>query len=129
ARAVTDDADLHAGWDVLEKAVLLVGAWNDWDFLQRTAFRAGGPRFNVREHGCSRDGILGLVAAGAGIAVVSESTTLIPFPGVGFTAIDDPNAHCEVRAAWLNENDNPALRQFLSLMRSLYPGGAPKPAS
>jgi DNA-binding transcriptional LysR family regulator len=123
ACGMADDGGRGAGWDVLEKAVLLVGAWNDWDFLQRIAFRAGGPKFNVQTHGCSRDGILGLVAAGRGIAVVPESTTLIPFPAVRFLPIADENAHCEVRAAWLNENDNPALRQLLSLLRTRYPAG------
>jgi len=36
-------------------------------------------------------------------------------------AIADPAAECVVNAAWLKENDNPALKQFVELLRRSYP--------
>jgi DNA-binding transcriptional LysR family regulator len=119
---------VETGWALLENHPLLVSAWEDWTLYQRMADQAGGPRLDPHFHDCSREGVLGLVAAGRGVAIVPQSTSLIPFPGVKFLAIADPAAEGTVNAAWLMENDNPALRQFCDLLRRRYPdhrrGGA-----
>ena len=108
-------------WALLEDHPLLVSAWEDWTVYQRMAERSGGPHFDPHFHDCSREGVLGLVAAGRGVAIAPESTSLIPFPGIKFLAIADPAADCVVNAAWLKENDNPALKQFVALLRRRYP--------
>jgi DNA-binding transcriptional LysR family regulator len=108
-------------WSLLEAHPLLVSAWEDWTLYQRMAERSGGPRFDPHVHNCSREGVLGLVAAGRGVAIAPESTSLILFPGIRFLAIADPAAECVVNAAWLKENDNPALKQFVQLLRRRYP--------
>jgi DNA-binding transcriptional LysR family regulator len=108
-------------WALLGAHPLLVSAWEDWTLYQRMADRSGGPRFDPHFHDCSREGVLGLVAAGRGIAIAPHSTSLILFPGVRFLPIADPAAECEVCGAWLKENDNPALKQFVELLRKRYP--------
>jgi len=108
-------------WALLEDHPLLVSAGEDWTLYQRMAERGGGPRFDPHLHDCSREGVLGLVAAGRGIAIAPESTSLTPFPGIKFLAIADPAAECVVNAAWLKENNNPALKQFVALLRQRFP--------
>jgi DNA-binding transcriptional LysR family regulator len=112
---------VETGWSLLKDHPLLVSAWEDWTLYQRIADRSGGPRLEPHVHNCSREGVLGLAAAGQGIAIVPESTTLIPFPGVRFVRIDGEEAECTVCAAWLRENLNPALKSFVGLLRRLYP--------
>jgi DNA-binding transcriptional LysR family regulator len=109
------------GWDLLASRSLLLTAAEDPNSVQRLAFEDGGPKFQTQPHNCSREGILGLVALGAGVAVTCESATLIPVPGVRFKPIQAEHAQCTVCAAWLDENDNPALRRFISLIRRRYP--------
>ncbi len=109
------------GWDLLASRPLLIATSEDSNMLQRLAYRDGGPRFQIELQDCSREGVLGLVAAGVGAAIVCESATLIPIPGVRFEPIDAPHGVCAVCAAWLPENDNPALRRFISLIKTRYP--------
>jgi len=108
-------------WGLLADHPLLVSAWEDWTVYQRMAERRAGTRLDPRFHDCSREGVLGLVAAGRGVAIAPESTSLISFPGIKFLPIADPAAECVVNAAWLKENDNPALKQFIALLRRRYP--------
>lgn len=120
--AISERAGLMSpmGWSILGERPLLVRTVDDWMVLQRMALRAGGPQFDVRVQECSGDGLLGLVAAGAGVAIVPESATSIPFPGVTFVPIDDNQAACTVFASWSVENANDAVRQFLALIKRTY---------
>ena len=121
--AVSVDAPLPriVDWSLLVDRPLLVSASEDGNMLQRLVYNAGGPRLHVQAHDCSREAVLGLVASGAGMAITCESATLIPIPRVRFERIDAPHSVCTVCAAWLPENDNPALRRFISLIKTRYP--------
>jgi len=64
-----------------------------------------------------RDNLLSLVAAGCGLALVSEASTVSRIPGVNYRSIA-----CDripFSAVWLSQTDNPALRRLLSMSREV----------
>jgi DNA-binding transcriptional LysR family regulator len=75
---------------------------------------AGVQKLNV-----GRDTLMHLVAMGLGISLTSEATIAAPFPKVVFRPIAGDDELLQFSAAWLPHNDNPALRRFLSLARSI----------
>jgi hypothetical protein len=66
-----------------------------------------------------RDTLMHLVAMGLGISLTTELTAATPFPKVVFRPIARNDELLQFSAAWLPHNDNPALRRFLSLARTL----------
>ena len=74
-----------------------------------------------------------LVALGFGISFASEAGTATRYPEVVFRPLATAEDMLPYSAVWLPGNDNPALRRFLSLARSLASGrpapDAPKWAS
>lgn len=71
------------------------------------------------QHNAGRESLIGLVAAGYGITIVSESAIGAVYPGVVFRPIDEDDALLPVTMVWQRGNPNPALRRFLSLARTL----------
>jgi DNA-binding transcriptional LysR family regulator len=76
----------------------------------------------LAHHPVSRDTVLGLVAAGCGLAVVPGSVARIVFPGVVFRPIRESDANVDVIAAWLDESDNPAKVKFIAELRAFAKG-------
>lgn len=70
-----------------------------------------------RVHRCdvARDTLMGLVAAGDGITLTTETTTHVPFPGVVFRLIADESEPARFSAVWAPHNRNPALLNMLDL--------------
>ena len=65
-----------------------------------------------------------LVALGFGISIASEAATATRYPEVVFRPLATAEDMLPYSAVWLPGNDNPALRRFLSLARSLASGSA-----
>jgi DNA-binding transcriptional LysR family regulator len=74
---------------------------------------------SVQKLKVGRETLMNLVAMGLGIGLTSEATIATPFPKVVFRPIAGDDELLQFTAAWLPHNDNPALRRFLSLARSL----------
>lgn len=63
--------------------------------------------------------IINLVAAGRGIAIVSESAALLRVDGVSYVPLSDvPNDVVELHAIWNPDSRNPALRKVIELVKS-----------
>ncbi|WP_181274036.1 LysR family transcriptional regulator [Brevibacterium oceani] len=63
--------------------------------------------------------IVNLVAAGRGIAIVSESASSLRVDGVSYIPLSDvPDDVVELHAIWNPESRNPALRQVIDLIRN-----------
>ncbi len=77
-----------------------------------------GGRLSSSTQDVSQDLVMQFVALGFGISLVSDLSTTIPYPGVAFRPLTGNDHHVSYSAAWLPGNDNPALRRFLSLIRS-----------
>jgi len=77
------------------------------------------PNANVQKLNVDRETLMHLVAVGLGIGITSEATVATPFRKVVFRPIAGKDELLQFCAAWLPHNDNPALRQFLSLARTM----------
>jgi len=73
----------------------------------------------VQKLNVGRDTLMHLVGMGLGLSLTSEATIATPFPKVVFRPMAGDDHLLQFNAAWLPHNDNPALRRFLSLARSM----------
>lgn len=108
------------GWVDLRKAIMLMRAHRGGvaEFMcMAEHLKAAGFDPNIRLHRVSREGLLGLVAAGYGVTIVSKAACGVAYPGVVFLPIAEEDASIPVRMAWVASNDNPVLRRFLSHIR------------
>ena len=109
---------LDAPDEPLGQAPVLCAAGDDWSRIQRLVAERGAARAGVRVQMTSHDGVLGLVAAGVGHALVPQSVAHATRAGVTFAPLPGPAATLRLAATWRNDHDNPALRRFVSLLRT-----------
>lgn len=102
----------------LGHAPVLCAAGDDWARIRRLVTERGGARAGVRVQMTSHDGVLSLVAAGVGHAIVPQSVAHATRAAVAFAPLPGAPAALSVIAAWRNDHDNPALRRFISLLRA-----------
>jgi DNA-binding transcriptional LysR family regulator len=81
--------------------------------VRRISERGRSPR--THRFDVARDTLMGMVAAGDGIALTSEATTHVSFPGVVFRPIADETEPARFSAVWSPHNRNPALLNLLDL--------------
>jgi DNA-binding transcriptional LysR family regulator len=119
-----DTPEPRRGWMEGPAPPVLCCASDDWARITRLVVDRGGPPHGVRIQHTSRDSVLGLVAAGAGWAIVPQSVAAATRAAVRLSPLPCRPASLRLCAAWLNDNDNPTLRRFLSLLRAtaLYEG-------
>ncbi|MDW4497887.1 LysR family transcriptional regulator [Sulfitobacter sp. D35] len=87
-----------------------------YDYIVRKIGRVGRS-IAVRRHLMGREGIMTLVGLGMGVSLVAESWRGVRYPNVSFVPIGDEGDRVPFSVTWLPENDNPALRRFISLAR------------
>lgn len=96
------------------------------DYLvQRLADLGRHPKIQAQFVG--RDNLLTLVALGRGLTVTSEATTAARMPGICYRPI--AGEILPFSAVWSPRNDNPALRRFISMAKTLSRQMAQKIAS
>lgn len=83
------------------------------DFIIRNG-STPGRSLDIASHNIGHDGIMSLVGLGYGIAVVGHYATGGNYPNVNFVPLNETMS-CSL--IWRPENDNPALRRFISLAR------------
>lgn len=108
-------------WERIRYEPFIVRRWANGSMIwYKLAERkiADGIALNITQHDVSRESLLGLVASGQGLTLVSEAATGLSVPGLVYRPIDDPDATVTVRLAWMPDNDNPALRRFISFAKS-----------
>ncbi len=76
-----------------------------------------GRSVKVRRHRLGREGIMSLVGLGLGVSLVTDHWRGLTYPNVTFVPIRDEADHIPFSLVWSPENDNPALRRFISLAR------------
>ena len=74
-----------------------------------------GRRPTVEPRPVLRESLLALVGLGFGISLVGTAETAVTYPNVVFRPLADEML--PFSAVWAPNNDNPALRRFLSLAR------------
>lgn len=121
--AVADGAPLAEAtqlrWSDITYAQFLVSAResgpdiHDYIVRQSTAL---GRSVSIARHQVSRDGIMNLVGLGLGVTVVGDHAAGVRYPDVQLIPIGE-NENIPFSICWHPENDNPALRRFISLAR------------
>lgn len=76
-----------------------------------------GRTVRVRRHGLGREGIMALVGLGLGVSLVADHWRGVRYPNVSFVRVGDEDERVPFSLIWRPENDNPALRRFISLAR------------
>lgn len=104
---------------------ILCAADDDWARIQRLVADRGGARAGVRVQMTSHDGVLSLVAAGVGHAVVPQSVAQSSRAAVAFAPLSGVPAPLRLAAVWRPDHDNPALRRFVSQLRTTPAEPAP----
>jgi DNA-binding transcriptional LysR family regulator len=79
----------------------------------------GNHKLSVQTLGVGRETLKHLVTLGQGSGLTSEATMATPFPKVVFRPIAGDDERLQFCAAWVPDNDNTALRRFLSLARPM----------
>lgn len=92
-------------------------------FVQRLI--GAGQDIRLQPQCVGRDIVLLLVAIGRGLALVSEATASISFPGINYRPIAGETLIFS--ALWSAKNDNPALRCLLSIARRLAQSSRGRP--
>ena len=106
--------------DLLNEHLIVRQSERDPAFCERlTRWLTDNHAADVQRLNVGRDTLMHLVAMGLGISLTSEATTATSFPKVVFRPVAGDNELLQFSAAWLPHNDNPALRRFLSLARSM----------
>lgn len=73
----------------------------------------------IRQQAQQINGVLALVAAGMGVALVPASCLAVRLEGVSYLDIDDEDAWLPLAVACRHDDDSPALAEFLALVRDL----------
>lgn len=72
---------------------------------------------SITRHQISRDGVLNLVGLGLGVTIVGDHAVGARYPNVTLIPLGGEDDRVPFSLYWRPENDNPALRRFISLAR------------
>jgi len=80
-------------------------------------------RPRIERHDVSRGIIKSLITVGLGVSLVAESDIGVNFAGLTYREVRDGAGPSQVNysAHWREDNDNPALANFLKLLSERYP--------
>ncbi len=70
----------------------------------------------IRQHAQQINGLLMLVAAGMGLALIPASMCTVALAGVSYVELEDPDAYMLLAVASQRENTSPVLQQFLNVV-------------
>ena len=76
-----------------------------------------GHAVDIRRHRLGREGIMTLVGLGRGVSLVADHWRGVQYPNVVFVPIGGDDESVPFSLTWRPDNDNPALRRFISLAR------------
>lgn len=113
-------------WRALRGEPILV---QDWPHSHATRdFYASiiGIGLPFRPHPAGKQSVFGLVAAGFGLTLATESQSQVTFPGVVFRPIAESNARIEVKLAWAPDAEDAVVGRFISFMRHEARSGSDK---
>jgi DNA-binding transcriptional LysR family regulator len=106
-------------WEMMREDTFLVQGWEESQAAREyyASFMGSGIRFAA--HSASKQSVLGLVGAGYGITLVTQSQAQVRIPGVMFRHIREENAEVEVQLTWVPENEEATVGRFISFMREM----------
>lgn len=122
--AVSDDHPLaeceRISWNDVSDPTFIVSSMEPGpeihDYITRSMTDLGR-KISVDRYRVGREGIMNLVGLGFGVSLVVDHWCGVSYPNVSFIRIGEENEQLPFSLTWKPENDNPALRRFLSLAR------------
>ena len=95
--------------------------------ISKLALPEDRPR--IERHDVSRGIIKSLTSMGMGLSLVMESDIGASFAGLVYRELQDGTgpSRLDFHAHWREDNENPALKRFLSLLAERYPSPPPAP--
>src|SRR3546814_1493622 len=80
-------------------------------------------RPNIIVQNTSLEGLLSIVSVGRFISIATEAAQGVTWPDLHFRDIHDQNGttRLEFSVYWREDNDNPALQRFFTLINERYP--------
>jgi len=85
------------------------------DYITNRLSGVTRPRIDLLPVG--REPLMAIVGLGLGVSLISYSSTGVSYPDVRYAELE--GEHLAFSAVWSPQNDNPALRRFLSDARLL----------
>ena len=110
----------HLTWDDVRDTNFLVSASEPGPEIHEYLIRRLadlGRHPDVTRHRLGREGIMNLVGLGFGASLVAEHWCGVDYPGVVFRRVGKEDERIGFSILWRPDNDNPALRRFVSLAR------------
>jgi len=108
-------------WDDVQDEQFVVSAREPGPEIQQYLIKRladlGKPP-QITRHKVGREGIMNLVGLGLGISLVADHWRGVRYPNVIFRPIGPESESVPFSILWLHDNDNPALRRFVSLSRT-----------
>jgi DNA-binding transcriptional LysR family regulator len=87
-----------------------------YDRLVQLASKAGFHPL-IRQQAQQINGLLALVAAGIGLALVPASMRVVQLGGVSYVSLEDPDAYLLLAVASRKDNPSPVLAKFLQIVK------------
>jgi DNA-binding transcriptional LysR family regulator len=106
-------------WEMIREDTFLVQGWEESQTAREYYASLMGSGVRFATHSASKQSVLGLVGAGYGITLATQSQAHVRIPGVVFRHILEENAEVEVHLAWVPENEDAAVGRFVSFMREM----------
>lgn len=116
-------------WDLLREETLLVQGWDESQSARELYASFLGSGAHYIAHAASKQSVLGLVAAGFGVTLVTEAQAHVKVPNVIYRSICEKNALIHVVLAWVPENESAVVGRFVSFMRQFAKSGGTAPDS
>lgn len=89
-----------------------------YDRLVQLAAKAGFHPL-IRQQAQQINGLLALVAAGIGLALVPASMRVVQLGGVSYVSLEDPDAYLLLAVASRKDNPSPVLGKFLQIVKGV----------
>lgn len=110
----------HVDWQDLVDETFLIGHAGLESSLHKKiifGFSNAYARPRIVRHNIGREALMNMVGLGFGVSVTTEQWAANSYPNVAFRALAGHSASIPLSLIWRPENDNPALRRFVSLAR------------
>ncbi|HVR58435.1 MAG TPA: LysR family transcriptional regulator [Pseudolabrys sp.] len=113
-------------WTDLRNQTLLLSQYDpgtELEALLNTKLNTSRDRPRIERHDVSRGAIKSLISMGIGVSLVLESDTGANLSGITYRKLQDGTgpSRIDFSAMWREDNENPALANFLRLLSERYP--------
>ena len=110
-------------WRTLRHETIFVQDWAESHATCEFYASLVGIGVPLRTHPAGKQALFGLVGAGLGITLATESQAQVSIPGVVFKPIAEENARVQLKLAWSQDAEDAVIGRFVAFMRDAVKGG------